>query len=83
VTLSGGQRQRISLARAVIARPDVCLLDDPLSALDVTVAARVFNQVISRETGLLSNSTVVMVTNQLQWLPRADHIIILGETNTR
>ena len=45
----------------------------------MTVASKVFNQVIARETGLLSNSTVVMVTNQLQWLPRADHIIILGE----
>ena len=33
VTLSGGQKQRLSLARVAYARPDLCILDDPLSAL--------------------------------------------------
>ena len=37
--LSGGQQQRLSLCRCVYAMPDVCILDDPLSALDAVVAA--------------------------------------------
>ena len=42
ITLSGGQKQRVSVARAVYARRDICLLDDPLSALDPSVANAVF-----------------------------------------
>jgi len=43
-TLSGGQRARISLARAVYSDADIYLFDDPLSAVDPAVAAKLFNR---------------------------------------
>jgi len=78
VALSGGQRQRLALARAVYGRPDIVVLDDTLAALDPEVAQRVFDAVLGRRRGLLKAATVVLATNQLQWLPRADTVIILG-----
>ena len=42
INISGGQKQRIALARAVYSDADVCLLDDPLSALDAHVGRNVF-----------------------------------------
>ncbi len=44
VNLSGGQRARISLARALYANADIYLLDDPLSAVDPNVAARLYHK---------------------------------------
>ena len=46
VNLSGGQKARLSLARAAYARADVCLLDDPLSAVDPRVAHTLFTKCI-------------------------------------
>jgi ATP-binding cassette subfamily B protein len=57
LTLSGGQRQRLALARAVLARPSVLVLDDPLSALDVHTEALVegaLSRVLRGTTGLLA-----------------------------
>ncbi len=56
MSLSGGQRQRLALARAVLARPSVLVLDDPLSALDVKTEAlveRSLARVLRNMTGLL------------------------------
>lgn len=44
VSLSGGQKARINLARAVYRNADILLLDDPLSAVDTSVAEHIFNE---------------------------------------
>jgi len=56
LSLSGGQRQRLALARAVLGRPSVLVLDDPLSALDVHTEAlveRALRDVLARTTALV------------------------------
>lgn len=79
INLSGGQKQRVSLARAIYADADVYLLDDPLSALDAHVGADVFERCLSPATGVLRNRTVVLVTNQLHFLPECHSVIMLAD----
>ena len=77
VTLSGGQKQRVSIARCIYADADIVIMDDPLSAVDAHVGAKLFEHVLSSETGCLKNKTRVLVTNALQYLPKADHIVVM------
>lgn len=72
-TLSGGQKARISLARSVYRKASIYLLDDPLSAVDASVARHLFDQCVR---GHLRGSTVVLVTHQEQFLPHVDQIVI-------
>lgn len=73
--LSGGQKQRVALCRAVYADAPTYILDDVLSAVDATTAASINLALFSRQTGLLRGKTIVMVTNSVQQMQLADHIV--------
>ncbi|KAF9359131.1 hypothetical protein BGX26_000075 [Mortierella sp. AD094] len=78
INLSGGQKARISLARAVYARADIYLFDDPLSAVDAHVGRSIFENVIGPR-GLLSGKTRVFVTHQIQYLAQSTSILMLRD----
>ena len=70
MSLSGGQRQRIALARAILARPDVLLLDDPLSAVDVQTeakATRALGRVLAETTALVVAHRPSTVRSPTRW----------------
>lgn len=77
-TLSGGQAQRVALARALVTNPRLLLLDEPLSALDVTTRAQIrgdLRRELSRHTGV----RVVVTHDPLEAAALADHLLILEE----
>ncbi|WAR28249.1 MRP5-like protein [Mya arenaria] len=76
INLSGGQKQRISLARAVYSNKDVCLLDDPLSAVDIHVGSHIFSECIMKQ---LKGKTVLFVTHQLQYLSKCDRVLFMRD----
>ena len=80
--LSGGQQQRVALARALVTRPDVLLLDEPLSNLDAKLreAVRVEIRQLQRQLGI----TTVMVTHdQEEALIMADRMVVMSEGSVR
>jgi ATP-binding cassette subfamily B protein len=75
LSLSGGQRQRLALARAVLARPRILVLDDTLSALDVHTEALV-------ETALravLADATGIVVAHRASTVLLADKVALLQD----
>ena len=80
--LSGGQQQRVALARALAIRPDVLLLDEPLSNLDAKLRQEVRVEIreLQRQLGL----TTVMVTHdQEEALTMADRLVVMNEGQVR
>jgi ATP-binding cassette subfamily B protein len=75
VNFSGGQRQRLAIARAVIRRPKVFLLDDAFSALDVHTEARV--RAALREVS--AESTVLIVSHYISTTAEADQVIMIDD----
>jgi ATP-binding cassette subfamily B protein len=72
---SGGQRQRIAIARALVRRPRILILDDTTSALDVATEARVQDAI----RGLMGDSTIFLVAQRISAVLTADVIIVLDE----
>jgi ATP-binding cassette subfamily B protein len=73
LTLSGGQRQRLALARAVLGRPPVLVLDDALSALDVRTEAAV----VGGLERALRGTTALVVTHRPSTLTLVDRVALL------
>ena len=71
--LSGGQRQRTALARALLLRPKILILDDTLSSVDAETEAA-----IQRELeAVFSGRTVVVVSHRVSSVRNADQIVVL------
>lgn len=71
--LSGGQKQAIALARALIGKPPVLLLDEPTSAMDVKTEA----QVIQRLKEATKDTTMIIVTHRTSLLELVDRVIVI------
>src|SRR5688500_2146578 len=74
LSLSGGQRQRLALARAVLGRPSVLVLDDPLSALDVHTEALVERAL----RDVLAGTTALVVAHRPSTVLLADRVALLA-----
>lgn len=68
--LSGGQRQRIALARALVTRPDILILDEVTSALDPATEAGI----VSNIRNLAEAFTIIVITHRDAWVEVADHL---------
>ncbi|WP_460753025.1 ABC transporter ATP-binding protein [Myceligenerans cantabricum] len=75
LSLSGGQRQRLALARAIAARPRVLVLDDPLSALDVTTE----EAVTTRLEQVLEGTTTLVIAHRPSTVALADRVAVLAD----
>ncbi len=75
MALSGGQRQRLALARAILARPPVLVLDDPLSALDV----RTEEKVTAALRDALAGTTALLVAHRPSTVLLADRVALLAD----
>ncbi len=76
--LSGGQQQRVALARALAVKPQVLLLDEPLSALDakIRVSLREEIRALQRELGI---TTIYVTHDQEEALSMSDRVVVMNE----
>ncbi|MER5304058.1 nitrate/sulfonate/bicarbonate ABC transporter ATP-binding protein [Streptomyces lasiicapitis] len=78
--LSGGMRQRVGFARALVVEPDVLMMDEPFSALDVLTAENLRGELMELwESGQFPTRAVVLVTHNIEEaVLMADRIVVLG-----
>jgi ATP-binding cassette subfamily B multidrug efflux pump len=79
VTLSGGQRQRIAIARALLIKPKVLILDDSTSALDIETEVRLQDALDQLIAGSKNATTRFIVAQRISTVLLADRIIVLDQ----
>ena len=73
ITLSGGQKQRISIARAIIKKPKILILDDCLSALDTKTE----NIILENFKKIMKETTTIIISHRISSVKLADKIIVM------
>jgi ATP-binding cassette, subfamily C, bacterial CydC len=73
--LSGGQRQRLAFARALLANPEVLILDEPTAHLDAANRRALMADLLAATTG----RSVLLITHELDGLDRLDEIVVLAD----
>lgn len=79
VTLSGGQRQRIAIARALLVKPKILILDDSTSALDIETEVRLQDGLDQMIEGSKNATTRIIVAQRISTVLLADKIIVLDQ----
>ena len=75
ITLSGGQKQRTSIARAVMRKPRILVLDDALSAVDTFTE----EEILKRLRGVMKGRTSIIISHRISTVKDADMIVVLHE----
>ncbi|MAT40059.1 MAG: ABC transporter [Ectothiorhodospiraceae bacterium] len=75
ITLSGGQKQRVSIARAVMRKPKILILDDALSAVDTHTE----DDILKNLREVMKDCTGIIISHRISTVKNADHIIVLDE----
>lgn len=75
VTLSGGQKQRLSIARALIKKPSVLIMDDSLSAVDTETEEKILRNIDK----VTKDITTIIISHRVSTIKHADEIIFLDE----
>jgi ATP-binding cassette subfamily B multidrug efflux pump len=73
ITLSGGQKQRISIARAIIKKPQILILDDCLSAVDTETEEEILGAVNQK----MKSTTSIIISHRVSSVKNADHILVM------
>jgi ATP-binding cassette subfamily B protein len=75
ITLSGGQKQRVSIARAIIRKPKILILDDSLSAVDTKTE----HNILSSLQHIMKDCTTMIISHRVSSAKLADHILVLDD----
>ncbi|KNF09043.1 ABC-type multidrug transport system, ATPase and permease component [Gottschalkia purinilytica] len=75
VNFSGGQKQRLTIARALVGRPEILIMDDSLSALDYATDAALRSDLKKNTKGM----TIIMVSQRVSTIKTTDKIIVLDD----
>jgi ATP-binding cassette subfamily B protein len=75
MTISGGQRQRSALARAIIIKPKILILDDAFANVDTQTE----DTILSRLEEIMKDRTTILISHRISTVKNADHIIVLND----